>query len=160
MDHTRSVEEKKSWPFGEVVAANGEFLTRGSCRLRSEGIFSGNGELFLVRSSPGLGAPCCASPSRSTAREDRLPDSTPIGGIAPAPPRSPALSPARALSPPWLLPAPRGLLQPPWQTRSLTQGSLVGDLPGSAPEPCRLQNRKRQSPEPAFLGDGPTHGPG
>lgn len=71
------MEERKSWPFGEVVAANSEFLTED---LAASG--QRNGELFLVRSSPGLGAPCCTSPSRSTAREDRLPDSTPRGGIA------------------------------------------------------------------------------
>lgn len=122
------------------MAANGEFLTEGQVRGY---FFPGHGKPCLVRNSPGFGGRRCASPSRSTAQEDGLPDSTARGSTAPrgpgpaAPCRSQTcVRPRRralpALWPPRRAPRP-GLLGPPWQTRrDGACGTFLGAPPSTA----------------------------
>lgn len=164
--------EGKNWPFGEMVAANGKFLTEGVAAARSAGFFlPGTGSCPSV-SSPGFAGCRPASPCRSTAQQDTKrtqysPDCLPEARWPPrfrTPPASrqngaPLSSRAAAAPPRRLLPWTRRRAPPVVDTVPGRCVPHAGFAPGGTflGELLSIANarQKCQSPKPAFLGMEP-----
>ena len=159
------MEERKNWPFGETVAANGEFLTEGQVR----GYFSPRAREAVPgqEQSRIWGPPLRFSLPEFSARGwtprfhcqrlDRPPGSRPCCALPnpalrpPAPPR-----PARPLAAP-----PRATTWFPRASVADAPGWCLRDLPRSAPpEHCGPQTGNAGPPRTCLSADGPAHVPG
>lgn len=164
--YTRSVEEWKNWLFDEMVTANGKFLSEDLAKVKGV-FFLREREVAPGLNRLGFGGHRCASPEDSP--KGRIPwfgskglDCCPGFQTLPASLQNwarPSAGAAAAL----LAGCFPGLgwrardsgLHGPWQTRSLTQSLLSGDLLGSVPEHCRLR-QKMPVPQTCLSGDWTT----